>query len=81
MAPEQRGDNRQTRAYQAEPFVLCGFPLRCLPLREFVHRSRNSQFFVEHVANPRFGPPVHQDPPDLGTENNTIPDDPKDKPP
>ncbi|MGD0227597.1 MAG: hypothetical protein ABSF71_35225 [Terriglobia bacterium] len=81
MAREQSGGNSQTIAYHAEPFVLCGFPLRCLPVREFVHHRQNSQFPVELVANPRFGPPFDQDPPGLGSRNSPTPDDPKKKPP
>jgi len=81
MAREQSGDNSQTIAYHAEPFVLCGFPLRSRPVREFVHHRQNSQFLVELVANPRFGPPFDQDLPDLGSKNSPTPDDPKKKPP
>jgi len=38
MAREKRGDNGQTIAYHAEPFVLCGCPLRwrITPARSFV---------------------------------------------
>ena len=81
MAREESGGNSQTIAYHAEPFVLCGFLLRCLPLREFVHHRQNSQFFVELVANPRFGRPFDQDLPDLGSKNSPTPGDPKKKPP
>ena len=61
MAREQSGDNRQTIASHAEPFVLCGFPLRSLPVRELIHHRQNSQFFVEVVAHPRFGLSFGQD--------------------
>jgi hypothetical protein len=44
MAREQNGDHSQTIACHAEPFVLCGLPLRRLPHREFVHHRQNSQF-------------------------------------
>jgi len=81
MAREQSGDNSQTNAYHAKPFVLCGFPLRCLPVREFVHHRQNSQLFVELAANPRFGQPLDQGLPELGSENSPTPDHPRKKPP
>jgi hypothetical protein len=81
MACEQSRDNNQTIAYHAEPLVLCGSPLRCLPVREFVHHRQSSQFFVELVANPRFGPAFDRDLPDLGSKNSPTPNDPKKEPP
>jgi len=81
MGREQSGDNSQTIAEHAEPFVICGFPLRCLPIREFVYHRQSSQFFVEFGADPRFGPPFDRDLPDLGSKNSPTLDDPRKKPP
>ena len=37
MRRELSGDSSHTIVYHAEPFLLCGFPLRGLPVRKFIH--------------------------------------------
>jgi len=58
---EQRQTGRQELAYHARPFVLCGLPLRRPPAGELVHRRQNGKFFLEVVADPRYGLPFGQD--------------------
>lgn len=61
LVREQRENRKQTIAYQARPFVLCGLPLRRPPANQFIYTRRNGSFLLEITAHPRFGLPYGQD--------------------
>ena len=58
MVREQRENHKQSIAFHARPFVLCGIPLRRPPAGELLHRRRNGNFYLEIVAHPTFGLPT-----------------------
>ena len=58
MVREQRENHKQSIAFHARPFVLCGIPLRRPPAGELLHRRQNGKFYLEIVAHPTFGLPT-----------------------
>jgi hypothetical protein len=58
MVREQRESQKQTIAYHARPFVLCGLPLRQPPTDQLIYTRRNGRFLLEITAHPRFGLPT-----------------------
>ena len=61
LVRHQRQIGKQSLAFNARPFVLCGIPLRRPPASQLVHRRQNGKFFLEIVAHPNFGLPFGQD--------------------
>jgi hypothetical protein len=58
---QERESGKQTLAYNARPFVLCGLPLRPLPKDPLNYTRRNGKFFLEIAAHPQFNLPFGQD--------------------
>ena len=61
MVRDQRENRKQTIAYHARPFVLCGLPLRKPAANQVIYTRRNGNFLLEITAHPRFGLPYGQD--------------------
>jgi hypothetical protein len=61
LVRQQRDCGKQQLAFNARPFVLCGFPLRRAPKEQLLHTRRNGKFFLEITAHPSFGLPFGQD--------------------
>jgi len=60
MAREQQVSRKQTIAYHARPFVLCGLPSRKPAADQVIYSRRNGNFLLEITAHPRFGLPYGQ---------------------
>lgn len=45
----------QNVAFGARPFILCGLPIRRLPLRTLTYRRQNGRFCLEIVGHPNWG--------------------------
>ncbi len=58
---EQRDTGKQTLAFHARPFVLCGIPLRPFPKDQLAYKRRNGKFFLQIIGHPDFGLPFGQD--------------------
>ena len=50
MAREQQVSRKQTIAYHARPFVLCGLPLRKPAADQVIYSRRNGNFLLEITA-------------------------------
>ena len=61
LVREQRDEGKQELAFNARPFVLCGFPLRRLPADKLLYTRRNGKFFLQVLGHPQFGLPYGQD--------------------
>jgi hypothetical protein len=53
---EERENGKQQLAYNAQPFVLCGIPLRRPPRTQLVHSRRNGRFFLDITGHPDYEP-------------------------
>lgn len=57
----RREDETQDLAFGARPFILCGLPIRSLPVGTSKYTRRNGRYFLEIVGHPEFGVPYGQD--------------------
>src|SRR3984957_11932872 len=56
-----RDSGTQELSFGARPFILCGLPIRRLPIGTLSYTRRNGRFFLEIVGHPEFGVPFGQD--------------------
>ncbi|HTV57038.1 MAG TPA: replication protein RepA [Terriglobia bacterium] len=61
LVREQRATGCQELAFNARPFVLCGFPLRQPPKDQLTHSRHSGKFFLQILGHPQFGLPFGQD--------------------
>lgn len=57
----RRLEGDQDVAFGARPFILCGLPIRRLPVGCLNYCRRNGKFFLEVVGHPEWGVPFGQD--------------------
>ncbi|MCU1329125.1 MAG: plasmid encoded RepA protein [Bryobacterales bacterium] len=57
----RRHELNQDVSFGARPFILCGLPIRSLPLGTLKYVRRNGHFFLEIVGHPDYGVPFGQD--------------------
>jgi hypothetical protein len=58
---ENRQAHTQELSFGARPFILCGLPIRRLPVGTRAYTRRNGKFFLEVVGHPHYGIPFGQD--------------------
>jgi hypothetical protein len=51
----------QDVAFGARPFILCGLPIRRLPIGTLTYRRQNGRFCLEIAGHPDWGVPFGQD--------------------
>ena len=56
-----REQGSQTLCFSSRPFVLCGLPVRRLPLHQLLYERRNGHFILQLTGHPEFGVPFGQD--------------------
>ncbi len=57
----KREQGTQTLAFSSRPFVLCGLPVRRLPLHQLLYERQNGKFVLQITGHPDFGVPFGQD--------------------
>ena len=57
----KREQGAQTLAFSSRPFVLCGLPVRRLPVDQLLYERRNGRFVLQITGHPEFGVPFGQD--------------------
>jgi hypothetical protein len=61
LVRRRREDWNQELAFGARPFILCGLPIRQLPVGTSRYTRHNGRFLLEVVGHPEFGVPFGQD--------------------
>jgi hypothetical protein len=61
LVRHQRDTAQQHLGFASRPFVLCGLPIRRVPLSSLVYESRNGLFTLQITGHPDFGLPFGQD--------------------
>ena len=56
-----RAEATQDLSFGARPFILCGLPIRQLPVGTLTYTRRNGRFYLEVVGHPKYGVPFGQD--------------------
>jgi hypothetical protein len=56
-----REQTSQTLCFSSRPFVLCGLPVRRLPVNQLLYERRNGRFVLQLTGHPEYGVPFGQD--------------------
>lgn len=61
LVRSNREAGRQSLAFAARPFILCGLPIRRPPPDQFLFERRNGAYRLQITGHPQFGLPFGQD--------------------
>jgi hypothetical protein len=61
MVHLKREEGKQNVGFSSRPFVLCGLPVRKLPINELLYERRNGNFLLQITGHPTYGLPFGQD--------------------